>query len=291
MSDLEAPDPVAETAPPETPPAQAEVPPLDTPEPEPEGTTDVGGVKMVPAKALHDERREKASLKQKAEQYDQMIGYVNQVKPYIEFLQANPSLMTRTAEQTQPTPVTTTQPSDEKAEILAKTLDLYTAEGRPDVKRAQTILKTIDDSADAKAEERVRPLQESTLRERAAYNYQRALATPVPGGGRIDRQKLDALWSRAPIHQLATEEGATFILAAAAGFDVLTGHLKSAQQTTTQPLAPPLHTDAAGSRTPNQPAMTGLEERVAKLRGMTAKDYAAATKGFTPKQTNVLEDE
>lgn len=286
MSDLEAPDPI-ETAPQET--APAEVSPPDPTEQEPEGTTEVAGQKHVPLGTLIAERREKATFKQKAEQFDQMVGYVNSVKPYIEFLQANPNLMTRTQQETQPTPVTTTQPVDEKAETLARTLDLYTAEGKPDVKRAQAIRSMIKDEANEQAEAKVKPLQDSTTRERAGFMYQRALATPLPEGVTLDRGKLDAIWSRTAPEILATEQGAAGVLAMAVGFDVLTGNYK--KTTTTQPLPPPIHTEGSGTRTPNLAPMTGLEERVAKLRGMSAKDYAATIKGFNPRQTNTLEDE
>lgn len=286
MSDLEAPDPV-EAPPQET---AAETPP-DPSEQEPEGTTDVGGQKHVPLSHLIEARREKQAFKQKAEQYDSMVAYVNEAKPYIEFLRNNPNLLTRTQEQTQPTPVTTTQPSDEKAEQLARTLDLYTSDGKPDVKRAQTIRQMVKDEATEQADAKVKPLQESTIRERAGFMYQRALATPLPNGQKLDKGKFDAIWSRAPLAQLATEEGAAFILASAVGFDVLSGNLKAGTQTTTQPLPPPLHTESPGNRTPQAQRVSGLEERIAKTRGVSLKQHSELVKGFTAQQTNTLEDE
>jgi len=282
VADLETPEP----APPEETPPQA--PEGDPTEAEPEGTIETAGQKHVPLAKYIDERREKQALKQKAEQYDQLAQYVHQAKPYIDFLAANPSLMTRTQQETSPTPVTTTQPADEKAEVLARTLDLYTANGQPDVKRAQTILRTIDDAAEAKADAKVKPLQESTLRERANFNYQRALVTKAPDGRQVDRTILDAIWARTDPETLAKEEGAAGVVAMALGLETMQGK-RSAPVTPTQ-LNPPLYTEPPGSRTPNKAPLSELDQKIATMRGMDAKTYAERAKGFTPGRPSVLED-
>lgn len=285
MPDLETPEPPAEPVP--DPPAP-EAPP-DPVEAEPEGTTEVAGQKHVPLGTLIAERREKQALKQKADQFDQLAGYVNQVRPYIDFLQANPGLITQTRQETNPTPVTTTQPVDEDALELARTLDLYTAEGQPDVKRAQKVQKIIDRAAGTQAQEAVKPLQESTLRERAGYNYQRALITKAPDGREVDRGTLDAIWARTDPKILATEEGAAGVVAMALGLSVMQGTSKAAPPAPA-PLNPPLHTEPAGSRTTQRAPLSQLDQAIAKIRGLDEKTYAERTKGFTPGRQSVLED-
>jgi len=284
VADLETPDPQPVA---ETPPAAPETPP-DPTEAEPDGTIDTAGQKMVPLGALVDERRKGQALKQKADQFDQVAGYVNQVRPYIEFLQANPGLMTRTQQETRPTPVTTTQPQDEKAEALARTLDLYTSDSQPDVKRARTILGIIDDAAETKATAKVKPLEESTTRERSQFNFQRAMVTKAPDGRSVPKEMLEAIWSRTDPKITSTEEGAAGVVAMALGLSVLQGH--SHQPTAQTPLAPPLHTEPPGSRTMKAPVLSSLDEGIAKLRGMDTKTYAERTKGFQRGGPNVLED-
>ena len=284
MADLETPDPPA----PEPVAAPEPEPAPDPIEAEPEGTVDVAGQKHVPVGALIAERREKQALKQKAEQYDQLAGYVHQVRPYIDFLAANPGLMTRTQQDTAPTPVTTTQPTDQKAEVLARTLDLYTASGEPDVKRAQAIREMIRGEAEEQAEAKVKPLQESTARERANYNYQRALITKSPDGRAVDKDTLDAIWSRTDSKITATEEGAAGVVAMALGLSVMRGG--SQPPPVTQPLAAPLHTEPAGGRHTGKLSLSQLDEQIAKLRNIPQKEYADRVKNYQPGRPNQLED-
>jgi cytochrome c556 len=280
MADLEAPDPAPEPTPEPEPVAVA---PADPMEAEPEGTTEVEGAKHVPLGHLINERREKAALKQKADQFDQLAGYVNQVKPYIEFLQANPNLISQTRQE--PTPVTPTQPVDEESAELARTLDLYTSDGQPDVKRAQKLIDRVDKIAGTRAQAEVKPLQDSTQRERAQYSYQRALVTKTPDGRAPDRAILDELWRRTPDHIKATEEGASGIWALALGFSEGQGRTPVPPQA-----SPVLHTEPPGGRTPNRAPLSALEEKIAKIRGLSEKDYHERTKGYTPGRVNVLED-
>lgn len=289
--DLEAPetpDPTPET-PPTAPPAEPEpeAPLTEAELAEVERTIDVEGVKQVDARALKEARKQARELKQKADQYDQVVGYVNQVRPYIDFLQANPTLMTRTHQETQPTPTTTTQPVDPKAETLAKTLDLYTADGKPDVARAQVIRDMVKAEANEQATAQIRPLEESTTRERSQFMYQRALVTKAPDGRAVNQAVLDALWSRTDPKITSTEEGAAGIVAMALGLSLMQG---TTQPAPTAPAAPPLHTEPAGSRNTARAPLSALDERIATIRGIDQKTYAERVKGFQSGRPNVLED-
>lgn len=282
--DLETPE---QTPPPEPPAPEPPPPPEPPAEPEEADAVEVAGQKHVPLSALIEERQKAKALKQKADQYDQTVGYVNSIRPYIEFLQANPNLMTRTAEQP-PTPVATTQPVDEHAAELARTLDLYTAAGEPDVVRAQKLQKIIDRTAETRSQEAVKPLQESTTRERSGYMYQRALATKAPDGREVNRQVLDAIWSRLDPSITATEEGAAGVVALALGLNVMQGG--QAPHAIAPPANPPLVTEAPGGRVVNRAPLSALDQSIAKLRGLNDKDYTERLKGYTSGRSNQLED-
>jgi hypothetical protein len=286
VADLEAPDPPTPPAA-ETPPAAPDTPPTTEPA-DPEGTTDVGGQKMVPLSALAEARAEKRALKGKADQYDQLAGYVHQIKPYVDFLAANPTLMTRTQQETAPTTTTTTQPVDEGALELARTLDLYTAAGEPDVLRAQKVQKIIKVAAKAEATAEVEPLRESTVRERSGFMYQRALVTKAPDGRTVDRATLDAIWSRTDPKISSTEEGAAGLVAMALGLQILQGGGAPAPSAAAP--AAPLHTEPAGGRNTNRLPISALEQSIAKLRGLDDKTYGERSKGYVPGRASVLED-
>lgn len=235
---------------------------------------------------MRAQNRELKPLKDKADAYDQMAGYVHQAQPYIEFLKAHPDLMTRTTQQTAPTPITTTQPVDEDAAELARTLDLYTSAGEPDVKRAQKLMAVVDRAADAKADAKVKPLVESTTRERSAYNYQRALVTKAPDGRAPDKMLLDTLWARTDPAITATEEGATALAMLALGMQTFQGQAPPPQAPQTAPVV----TEGVGSRNPNRPTMTALDEKIAGMRGRSADEWSKLSRTFQPGRPNVLED-
>ena len=285
MADLETPD---ATPPPEPVAPPAEPPPVEAAaDPDEATAVEVQGGKYVPLSALQEAREKAKALKEKAEAYDNTVQYVQSVRPYIDFLQANPDLMTRTTTTHQPA-APTQEPVDEQAEELARTLDLYTAEGKPDVRRAQKLRGLIDAAADAKAESRVKPLQESTLRERANHNYQRALVTKAPDGRTPSRQVLDALWARTDPSITSTEEGASALVATALGLSLLHGQAGAPAVVPTP--QPAIVSERPGSRQPNTPSLTNLDEKIAGMRGRSNDDWAKLTRTFNPGRPSVLED-
>lgn len=286
MADLETPD----ATPPEPVAPPAEPPPVEAAaDPDEAAAVEIQGGKYVPLEALREVREKAKAFKDKAEQYDQTVQYVQSVRPYIDFLQANPDLMTRTTTTHQAPQTVTQEPVDEQAEELARTLDLYTAEGKPDVRRAQKLRGLIDAAADAKAESRVKPLQESTLRERANHNYQRALVTKAPDGRTPNRQVLDALWARTDPSITSTEEGASALVATALGLSLL--HGQAGPPTSVAPPAQPaVVSERPGSRQPNTPSLSAFDEKIAGMRGRTNDEWAKLTRTFNPGRPSVLED-
>jgi hypothetical protein len=279
VADLENEDPpVAD------PPAPVADPPAPEPDPDPEGTVDVGGQKMIPVGAVIEERRARQALKA---DFDQLSGYVHQVRPYLDFLQANPDLLQQTRQTRSDAAPPKADEINPEALELATTLDLYGADGKPDVVRGQKLLDRIEKTAQSRADQAIGPLQESTARERGNFMYQRALVTKAPDGRGVDRDVLDALWTRTDAKVLATEEGAAGVVAMALGLTVMRG--KAPAPNAPAPLAP-LHTESPGSRTTSRAPMSTLDQNIAKIRGLNDKDYAERSRGFTPGRASVLED-
>lgn len=269
---------------PETPPVVT--PPVVTPPAEPDepGSVVVGDQKMVPLSALISERDKGKDLKTRADQFDQLSGYVSQVKPYIEFLQANPDLMTRA---TAPAPTPAAVPEhDPVAEQLAKTLDLYTPDGKPDIARAKTLVTVIDTIADAKADARVKPIAESTAKSKSAENFQRALVTVTPDGRKVDPAVLKGIWERLPVAATADETQAGVLVYAALGYDVMHG----TKTATPSALPTPLVSESNTGRITQPAALSSFDESVAASRGITPQNYATLTAGYVKGRPSTLED-
>jgi hypothetical protein len=290
MADLEAPSP--ETPPPapepapETPAAPADPPPAE-PDAEdlPEGAVEQAGQVMVPLAALRAERDQVKALKGKATQYDQAAQYLNQVRPYIDFLQANPDLMKRRAEP-EPVAAPTVAPQDDPAAVeLARTLDLYTPEGQPDAKRAARLMTTVETLAERKAQAVVKPVQQQSIQQKALSNYHEAVSSTLPNGTKVDPTVLWNVWNQSDPNHLATPQGA----AAAVMMAYAMQHM---QQPTPipPPSQPPIVTEGTGSRVPNRQPMTEMDQRVANIRGISPQKYAEYAKAFRPGEVNTLED-
>jgi hypothetical protein len=292
MADLEAPDsatpnpPAPPVAAPE-PPAPVETAPPTEPEQEdiPDGAIEQGGQVMVPLAALKAEREQNKTLKGKAAQADQMTQWVNQARPYIDFLQANPDLMKQRQEPTQ-APVAQTPAQDDPAAIdLARTLDLYTPEGQPDAKRALKIMTTVETLAERKAQAIVKPVQDQSLQEKAIANFHQAANSQLPNGQTVDRNVLWQIWSGGDPRVLSTPQGAAAAVALAYGMQ----HMQAAPAIQ-PPSQPPVVTESFGSRIPGAKPLTEMDQRVIQVRGMDPKKYAEHAKAFKPGETNQLED-
>lgn len=289
MNDLEADDAQAGAEPEPQPEPQAQPDPVEQ---EPEGTVETAGEKMVPLRTLIEERRAKQALKVKADQFDQVSGYVHQVRPYIDFLQANPDLMNQTRQtRSDAAPV---EAVDDAALELASTLDLYTADGKPDVARAQKIIKFIDRTSKAQADAAVQPLHDGSAKSGASFMLSRAQATMADDGTAPDPVILAELFAKTDPKLAGTEQGAAGLWAMAYGLSKSQGKIQT--RGAARPAAQPqqqtavLHTDPAGGRDTRRQPISQLEQNIAKLRGLDDKTYGERTRGFVAGRPSVLED-
>lgn len=268
----------------DTPPPAAELAPTDE-EPDPEGTVDVGGQKMVSLDVVKAIRKDAKAVKDKAAVADQLYTYVAQVKPYIDLLQQNPQLLSRVPQSETPPPA---KAEDDPAVIeLARTMDLYTTDGQPDVARAAKLRTLVRTEAEAIAAESVKPLRDQTAKEKSASNFQRALLVKSADGRSPDKDTLAAMWREMPVDYTSDERVAATLAYSAIGYDVV--HGKGGKPVV--PQAPPLVTEAGAGRISAKPALTELDQRMAAARGIKPETYAAHTEGFKAGVANVLEDE
>lgn len=247
----------------------------------PEGAVEQGGQVLVPLKALQEERQAAKALKAKADQYDQVGQWYQQSKPYIDFLQAHPELLTRAT----PAPTQAEPQTDAKFMQLAQTLDLYTPEGKPDAARAKSLADFMRGEAREEAQTLVRPVQAQTLQQQAVSNYHQAVNTPLPNGSKVDPNMLWQIWSQGDPAVLASPQGAAAAVALALG-------MQSMQQATPVPApsGPPVVTEQVGGRFGVPAPLSALDQRVMQVRGIDSKKYAEYAKQFRPGESNTLEE-
>lgn len=221
-------------------------------------------------------------LKAKAGEVDQLRQAFNEAKPYVEFLRNNPTLM----QQRQPEPVQPQQ-DDPRALEIAKGLDFYTAEGKPDVARGAAHLRLLREEARAIAAETVQPMVQDTTRQRSAANYQSLLQMKnAAGQPLVTEQALRAVWGTQPADLTAQPEVAAWLAMAALGKETWDkSHTKHV------PVPPPaLETEGSGGNARTRQTISDLEEGIVKERGMTAAKWNEHTKGYQAGRGNVLED-
>lgn len=277
MADLES-----EVTPPVAPPAEPTPPAAPPAQPEEPEAVEVGGTKMVPITALHAEREKSKALKDKAQRYDEVAGWVQAVRPEIEYLQQHPEA--RRGGQA-PAPAGPVAP-DPKHVALAQKLDLYTREGLPDVARAAEVMSIIEETSQSIAQRELQPMRQQTARERAVANFQTVSQLKTADGHPINQEALRTIWNNTPAEMLQDPQIA-YVYAAA-----VLGHERLQAPAAPAPNAPPLITEAAGNRqTPfdRQPP-TDLQQRVMAVRGIDSKRYAELTRDFKPGVSNTLED-
>lgn len=288
--------PKAEDKPAEQPPAAAA--PVVDDDGEPEGTIEgTQGVKFVPLDAVKAERgkrkeaektlKEKDTLiqqlQEKANRFDEASQYLDQAKPIIEQIKANPDLV-RLAKN----PPKVEEPlgplSPEEAVEMAKDLDLYKADGSPDTARAQKIAKRQESLAERKAQQYVAPFHQQNAIQQSAHMRNLVLSQKdEQGNAKFDPQAVDAVWKLVSPEESAKPEIANALAIFSLGLMAQKGTLP--KQT---PAAAPIHTESVGGGGKGAPALTAVGERMQAASGLSKKDYLALRETVTD-GPNVLE--
>lgn len=279
---LEDDGPAIPAADPPADPPVADPPPADDDGAAEVEAVEVGGKKYVPIAAVINERRLRQQSQTRAQRADELEAYVNDARPYVEFLRANPNLLT--PRQPDPAPAAPAAPdADPEAVEVCRLLDLYTPDGQPDLKRAAQFLVISDRRSDRRVQQAVAPVHQTRFEEQSARNFHLASQYKDPSGRPVNIKALEQIWRTVPAEQSADPNVASILMATAIGLGYASGK--------PQPLAPPppLVTEGGGGGARPKP-LSAIEQRVAKDRGVSEATWADATKTFQPGRANQLED-
>lgn len=292
---IDVPADLAPTPPdPETPetqvpaPATTEAPatpPTETPEPDPETEADprVRGV-------LRDLRDTRAKLKEanRVAEAGRNIAQLLRTRPdIVAALQGQAPLAPPPAPAPPPPPVKPTAPETPAHVLrdLAETLQLYTADGKPDLEQARRVHAWGESTAQSVAERIVResidPLNRQMVtsaaqaRRAEAMGVLQQFGVPAETGARV----IDGLLAENP-EVLADPSSAATALLMAIGLDAVQrkhGQPPPAVTPPAKPAAPaPTFTEPATPRA-GQPVMSSVEIAMAKRAGIKANDWLAQT--------------
>ena len=276
---------------PATPATPAEPEPAAPAEPDPDEAIAVDlpekGGKHVPIAALKAVRDENKTLKEQASKAQQYEQWINQNKPYVDFIQQNPQLL-----QQQPRQAPAPADADPDLVELARSLDYVTPQGQPDIERARKHQGIIRKQAMQMAQEIVGPLAMNTYNDQANRNWQAAVQEKLPTGQNIDPNLLATGW-----RELQRQNPA--MLADPRVVRILINNVVAEQMRANplgykQPAAPgrpPVVTENVGAAPRTSNRMNDTQRAIVSGRKIDDKKWGELTAGFNPGRMNVLEDD
>lgn len=269
-----------------------------TDDPDPEGVIfATNGEKMVTLKALREERgkrkeTEKAlhakdaelePIKQKAQRYDEASQYLEQARPIIEKIKARPDILKLADQPPSPPEVVAGPLSPAEAIEYAQDFDLYTADGKPDVERAQRIAKRHYDMSARQAQQAVTPILQTEAQRQSTQLYQQYLAQPEVNGIKVDPKFLAETWNSVPPEVSADPRVAQVLFMNTIGRQLLSG---------TRPMpapSPVVTTESVGGGRPAMAALPQESQRFMQAAGIKPAEFAEVRERYKPGQQNSLE--
>lgn len=275
-----APDPQAQEPPPD-PVAQA------SEEDIPEAVEVQPGVRVVPVGVVQAQRQEIKALKAQAQRATELEREAGENRAIVEFIKANPQILQGQQQQPQRQEP---NPQDDPALVeYAKTLDLYTQDGRPDTARASKLRDMTRQEAQSIAQQTIAPMQEASHAQQAAQNLQWMASLKDANNQPLEEQYIiETVRSvygnmpRADAIKILADPNVAQVLA-----DTALGRQARMKKTTTAvpaPQAPALHVEAAGGGT----ALNVSDDHVRRL-GISPKQYQETGKKYQPGRANSLE--
>lgn len=266
--------------------ASLESPPVNEPEPEPEGAVDVQGRKMLPVAAIVEERTRVRAAEQKRAA-EALAPVQQQAAQYQAQLQQALAELDAIKQQHAPKPPDIPEIGTDEAEKYARHYELFTPTGL-DINRAKRIIA--DNRAEMKriateaAQQAVQGPQQEIATERSRQNFVWA-ANQRDANGRplVDPRALAEQWSRLPAELTSKPEVAQHLLKTVAGEMLLSG-----KQPPAAPTYEPAFSEAPGGRRQAY-APSPIEKRLAQVSGMSEKEYSERAKSYQPGATNFLE--
>ena len=273
-------------------PAAPETGQADASDPDPEGVVEVQGRRMVPVDALVAERRrvresseriaaeKMAPLEAKAREADELRSALTAAQPYLDHLRQHPELLQPPA----PTPIEATI-SDDEARNEARDLELYAADGQPDLARAKRIIgrrrTEVMSAAQQAAHEAVGPITSASALQSSRHNFVQMAAS---AHGQVDPAHLARMWASLPAELTQHPQVGELVLNAAIGEAVRAGRAAPSGG------RPPQLSEPSGGRPGPGFRMNTLTQRIAREAGMSDQAFTKAAEGFRPNDINVIGD-
>lgn len=267
-------------------------------DPTPEGTIEgSGGVKFVPLDAVIAERtgrkaatKENAALKsqlteaqEKAAKYDELKGYVDQARPIIERVRANPALA-NDPPQAKVEPAKAL--SDTEAVEYAKDLDLYKPDGTPDVDRAQRLAGRQAELASRSAQAAIAPFQANDAQRASHAMMQQISGYKDNNGHTVDAGVLKEIWAGVPPELSAKPEVAAVLYQMALGQSIMQGKYGGLKSPGPGAVVP-TESLGGGGKPRAEIDATGL--KFARAADMKNADFQKTAERFQPGRVNALE--
>lgn len=303
------PSPAAPSAPAPAPPAAPEPAPVDDDADLPEAVVDAAGRKLVPLEALKATRNELKAAKQlvgEVEQLreaalrgEQLQGFFGQISPLLDKLKARPdivaNIMQAPAQPPPPSPGYGPPPDPGEAilpkadaEDLARTLELYTPEGQPDLGRARKIALMMRGTTRQEVLAATAPLNQTIAQGQAGSLKQQYAQVKDKAGRTVNNQVLEQIWNIVPPELIARDPAVAGILYyAARGY--------SAHHGLDEPVPParlPPISETPGGRPVSAPAvLSEFDRAMQRSAQISEKQYAERAARYRPGSINVLDSE
>ncbi len=222
--------------------------------------------------------------KAKATAFDEAERYLADARPIIETIKQRPDLVALAKN-----PPAIKQPdgplTKEEAEQYAKVLDLYTADGKLDVERAQTAAKLNASLSQRQAAQAIAPFQQREAQQQSEFNRRAILnLKDTQGNALIDPAALNTVWNTIDPSESAKPEVATTLYRLALGLMAEKG--LTTKTTKTEPV---VHTESIGGGKPGPEALNSVGQAFQRASGMPLKEYTALRDTVKVGESNVLE--
>jgi len=303
------PSPTPEPATPAEPvQAAPPAPPVDDDVDPPDAVVDASGRKLVPLDALKATRQELKAAKQLAQgveelraaaaQGQQLGQFFAELNPLLTKLRNRPDIVANIMNAQEPPPMGPPSPyappqdpgeailSKQDAEDLARTLELYTPEGSPDLHRARKIAFYMRRTGREEALGATAPLTQSMAYGQAGTLKQQYSQVRDKAGRTVNPAVLEQIWNIVPPELIARDPNVAGILYyAARGY--------SSHHGLDEPTAPPrtpLFTESPGGRPQASGSpLSDFDRAMQRATQLSDKQYTERASGYKPGAINVLE--
>lgn len=296
--------PAPESAPAVEAPGQAPV--VEDEADPPDAVVDASGRKLVPLDALKATRQELKAAKQLVGQVEhlreaaargeQLQGFFGQLSPLLDKLKARPDIVANIMQAPMaPPPQAGYGPEPDPgeailakpdAEDLARTLELYTPEGQPDLTRARKIALMMRGQTRQEVMAATAPLTSTIAHGQAGTLRQQYAQVKDKAGRTVNQQILDQIWNIVPPELIARDPAVGGILYyAARGYAAHHGLDEPVQA---QRL-PPVSEGPGGRPATATAVLSDLDRAMQRSAQITDKAYTEQAAKYRPNAINILE--